>query len=101
MTVLVTGATGLIGANVCLQLRERGDGVRALCRPGSESKELRELGVEIASGDIANADDVSRAVEGCAAVINSAAVLGGPGQDPIEQLAANYLGSVYCYDAAA
>jgi dihydroflavonol-4-reductase len=101
MTVLVTGATGLIGANVCALLRERGDEVRALVRPQSDSSELRELGIHIASGDITSEDDVRRAVEGCSAVINSAAILGGPGQDPDEQLAANYLGSVYCYDAAA
>ena len=31
-TVLVTGATGLAGANICKLLIERGDRVRALAR---------------------------------------------------------------------
>ena len=31
-TVLVTGATGLAGANICKLLTERGDHVRALAR---------------------------------------------------------------------
>ena len=31
-TILVTGATGLAGANICKLLIVRGDGVRALAR---------------------------------------------------------------------
>src|SRR2546421_706594 len=47
MIVFVTGATGLIGSNVCEQLIQRGDEVRALARPGSEVGPLREMGVTI------------------------------------------------------
>jgi uncharacterized protein YbjT (DUF2867 family) len=35
-TIFVTGATGLTGANVCQQLIERGDDVRALVRNPAE-----------------------------------------------------------------
>ena len=35
-TVLVTGATGLAGANICKLLLERGDAVRALAREGAD-----------------------------------------------------------------
>ena len=36
-TVLVTGATGLAGANICKLLVERGDAVRALARDGADT----------------------------------------------------------------
>ena len=36
-TVLVTGATGLAGANICKLLVERGDAVRALARAGADT----------------------------------------------------------------
>lgn len=101
MTVLVTGATGLIGANVCRLLVERGELVRALVRPASDATALTQLGVGVASGDITSSDDVQRAAEGCTAIVNSAALLGGAHVDLDEQLAANHLGSRWCYDAAA
>jgi dihydroflavonol-4-reductase len=100
MRVLVTGATGLIGANVCRLLRERGDEVQALVRPGSDDAVLSALGVEIAAGDITAASDVARAAQGTQAVVNSAALLGGVEQDMDAQIAVNHLGSLYCYDAA-
>jgi len=37
-TVFVTGATGYMGASLCRLLLERGYAVRALARPGSESR---------------------------------------------------------------
>ena len=39
-TVLVTGATGLAGANICKQLVERGDAVRALARETADTEPL-------------------------------------------------------------
>lgn len=101
MVVLVTGATGLIGANVAEQLLARGDAVRVLVRPGSEASGLEQLGAEVVRGDIVEQGDVHRATAGASAVINSAAVLGGAHQDLTEHLAANHLGSRWCYDAAA
>ena len=43
-TVLVTGATGLAGANICKQLTERGDHVRALARETADTAPLAALG---------------------------------------------------------
>ena len=97
--VLVTGATGLIGSNVCKLLVERGTPVRALVRPRSEMEPLEKLGVELCEGDICKRDDVERAAEGTAAIINSAALLGGPAQDRDASWATNFEGSVHCYDA--
>jgi nucleoside-diphosphate-sugar epimerase len=70
-------------------------------RPGSETQPLAELGVELVEGDITQLDDVRRAADGAAAIINSAALLGGAVQDHAASEATNYGGSLNCYDAAA
>ena len=51
-TVLVTGATGLAGANICKLLTERGDHVRALARETADTAPLAVLGVEVVTGDV-------------------------------------------------
>ena len=57
-TVLVTGATGLAGANICKLLVERGDTVRALARATADTGPLAALGVEIVTGDVTDAEAV-------------------------------------------
>jgi dihydroflavonol-4-reductase len=99
--VMVTGATGLIGSNVCRLLTGQGRRVRALVRPGSETGPLAELGVTLVPGDITSAEDVARAAEGTGAIVNSAALLGGAAQDLAASEATNFGGSVHCYDVAA
>ena len=76
-TIFVTGATGQTGGNVCEQLIERGDHVRALVRNPDEAAELAGIGVELVKGDISDADDVLRAAKGAEAAIHCAALLGG------------------------
>ena len=99
--VMITGATGLIGSNVCRLLRADGRRVRALVRPGSETEPLAALGVELVEGDITSKADVARAAEGTAAIINSAALLGGAAQDMAASNATNHGGSLHCYDVGA
>jgi len=99
-TVAITGATGLIGSNVCRLLVEQGRRVRALVRPESEVAPLAALGVELIAGDITNPDDVARVAEGAGVIVNSAALLGGAVQDMRASQATNYGGSLNCYDAA-
>src|SRR4051794_39539645 len=98
--VMITGATGLIGSNVCRILTDRGQHVRALVRPGSETEPLAALGVELVEGDITSKDDVARAAKGCGSIINSAALLGGAAQDMNASNATNYGGLVPFYDVA-
>jgi dihydroflavonol-4-reductase len=98
---MVTGATGLIGSNVCRLLRAADRRVRALVRPGSEIEPLSALDVELVEGDITSLDDVARAAEGTAVIVNSAALLGGAAQDLEASRATNLDGSVHCYDVAA
>jgi dihydroflavonol-4-reductase len=98
-TVLVTGATGLAGANVCKLLLERGDGVRALAREGADTQPLADLGVEVITGDITDAGDVLRAATGSDAAIHCAALLGGASQDLEAFRAVNANGTRHVLDA--
>ncbi|MFI2613036.1 condensation domain-containing protein [Kitasatospora sp. NPDC018619] len=70
-TVLLTGATGGVGAAVLQELVAQGRPVRVLVRP--ESAHLPALtGTEVVAGDLADPDSLRRAVEGVDAVIHSA-----------------------------
>lgn len=100
-TVFVTGATGLAGANICRLLIERGDNVRALARASADTGPLVALGVEIALGDITDADDVRRAATGADAAIHCAALLGGASQNLPDFEAVNIRGTKHVLDAAA
>jgi nucleoside-diphosphate-sugar epimerase len=74
MKALVTGGGGFIGGAVCRQLLERGDSVRSYSR--GEYPELEQMGIEVVRGDIANAEAVARAAEGCDIVFHAAAKAG-------------------------
>jgi len=100
-TILVTGATGLAGANICRLLIERGDTVRALARPSADVEPLALLGVEVVTGDITDADDVRRAATGADAAIHCAALLGGASQHLPDFEAVNVRGTKHVLDAAA
>jgi dihydroflavonol-4-reductase len=98
-TIFVTGATGQTGANVCEQLIERGDQVRALVRDPEAATALAEIGVELVKGDISDADDVLRAAKGAEAAIHCAALLGGASQDLDDFKAVNLVGTTNVLDA--
>jgi dihydroflavonol-4-reductase len=68
--VLVTGASGFIGWHVARALVASGQAVRALVRPGSQ---VREIAVEVATGDLRDPESLRRAVEGCGLVFHVAA----------------------------
>src|SRR5271170_2375587 len=99
-TIFVTGATGQTGGNVCEQLIQRGDQVRALVRNPDEAAALAEIGVELVKGDIRDADDVLRAAKGTEAAIHCAALLGGASQDLEDFKAVNMVGTTNVLDAA-
>lgn len=98
--ILITGATGLTGSNVCRQLVERGDTVRALVRSAQDAEPLAALGVELAIGDITDPAAVLSAARGAEAVIHTAALLGGATQDLAAFHAVNLGGTHNVLDAA-
>jgi nucleoside-diphosphate-sugar epimerase len=98
-TIFVTGSTGLTGGNVCEQLIERGDEVRALVRNPDEAAALAAIGVELVQGDIVDAEDVLRVAKGCESAIHCAALLGGASQDLADFQAVNVVGTTNVLDA--
>ena len=70
MTVLVTGATGLVGARLLPRLLEAGMDCRALTRRGKQAP----AGVTAVEGDLFDPASLVQAVEGVSAIIHLAAV---------------------------
>ena len=100
--ILVTGATGSVGGNVCRLAAARGIDVRALVRPGSAVDTLVALGVEPVVGDVtdrASLDVASRGVDG---VVHCAAQIGGTWStaEPKDFEAVNQRGTINVLDAA-
>lgn len=61
--VLVTGASGFVGSALARLLVHKGYRVRALVRPTSRIGHLRDLGVELAIGDLRSAESVRPAMK--------------------------------------
>ena len=73
--VLVVGATGLVGSEVCQRLIRRGEPVRALVRATSSKEKteaLRASGVELCVGDLKDPQSIVAACRGVNAVISTA-----------------------------
>jgi len=74
MRVLVTGATGFIGANVVRALLDKGYVVRGLARPESDCRSLEGLEIELARGDVRDSGSVKKALQGCSIAFHVAAL---------------------------
>jgi uncharacterized protein YbjT (DUF2867 family) len=75
--ILVVGATGLLGSEICRRLRERGRDVRALVRATStRAPALRSLGVEVVIGDLRDRGSLVAACRDVDAVISTATAMG-------------------------
>lgn len=74
MRFLVTGATGFVGSHVARVLAKEGHQVRALVRPGGNTLNIENTGVEVALGDVREPESVKAAVKGCDGVFHVAAL---------------------------
>jgi len=74
MKAFVTGGTGFIGSSVVRVLLERNVGVRALCRTGSDRRNLDGLDVEVVEGDLRDLGSLRRGIEGCELVFHVGAL---------------------------
>ena len=98
MTVLVTGAAGLVGSHVLEALRERGERPRALVREHSRAF-VEALGAEAVVGDVTDAVTWQRAAKGTRAIIHAAALVTTPASFD-EYTRVNVAGTRLALDAA-
>jgi dihydroflavonol-4-reductase len=99
-TVLVTGASGFVGAAVARAARAAGWRVRALVRPGSRRDNLVGLDCEIAEGDMRDRAAVAAALAGCEGLFHVAADYRLWARDPEEIVRANVAGTAAVMEAA-
>lgn len=72
MTILVTGATGLIGGHLVNRLLDDGIRVRVLARPTSDTRALEARGIEVIRGDFRDKRVLKTAVAGADIVFHVA-----------------------------
>ncbi len=99
MDVLVTGATGFVGANLARLLVADGYRVRVLARPASGLQALAGCRVEIFRGDILDPDALAPALERCSIVFHVAADYRLWARDPREIYRNNVDGTRTVFEA--
>lgn len=74
MNILVTGATGFIGRQLCLVLAQQGHHVKALCRNINHPYLIDHPNIEPVKGDILHPYSLLTAMQGCKQVYHTAAM---------------------------
>jgi len=83
-TVLVIGATGMLGRPVALSLQKAGYKVRVFSRDINKTKDIYDNSFEFAYGDVTNKASLENALEGCYGVhIN---LSGGPTPESYDEI---------------
>src|SRR4029077_16378484 len=100
MTTLVTGASGFLGSHVVRLLAERGEWVRVLLRPTSETRLLESLAVERVWGDLRDPGSLEKALTGVRTVYHVAADYRLWARDPREIYDSNVQGTRNLLEAA-
>lgn len=72
---LVTGATGFIGGHLTRRLLDEGYAVRCLVRESSDTSRLDAIDVDLARGDLTDADSLIAAAQGCRFVLHCGALV--------------------------
>jgi len=81
MKILITGGSGFVGSHVVEAFTKNGHTVRVLARRTSDISNIKNLGVEIVYGDLAQKNSLTEAVDGMDALVNLAATMGGQVQE--------------------
>lgn len=74
MRILITGATGFIGGAAARCLLARGDAVTILARSPTRAAALQAQGASVIVGDLCDVEAVTRAAQGCSAVLHAAGI---------------------------
>jgi dihydroflavonol-4-reductase len=101
MRALVTGANGLIGANLVRELLRRGDEVTGLVRAGSEIGGIADLPIRLVVGDVLDPGSLPDAVAGQDVVFHTAVAFSYWGHDPAEMARTATDGSLNVLAASA
>lgn len=91
-TNLITGATGIVGIHVMLELLRRGESVRAMARPTSNKTVVDKVfahydcegflnDIEWVEADILDSESLSNAVSGCRRIFHTAAMVSFASRD--------------------
>jgi dihydroflavonol-4-reductase len=98
----VTGATGLVGSNICKAAVAKGYKVRGIVRSPADAVPLKALGVELAEARLEDRDALDRAVSGARMVAHAAGKIGGmrTKTTPEELDRVNFWGTMHVLDAA-
>lgn len=100
MKVFLTGASGFIGGHLLRALLAAGAEVRCLVRDSSPRRNLEGLEVDVAVGDLRDADSVRRAMAGCRTVYHCAADYRLYSANPEELYESNVQGTRHVLRAA-
>lgn len=93
MRILVTGATGFIGARLLARLAAECDEIRILRREGSSLKTIKNIKFEDFVGDVTDQGDVMRATRDCDYVFHVAASVSYWDKEKKEQYETNVIGT--------
>jgi len=91
-TILVAGATGLLGNEICRLLRAKNLSVKAMVRTTSDpvkTEQLTKLGVQLVQADLRNKETLSKALQGVKSVIVSVSSMPfsyKPGENDIQSV---------------
>jgi nucleoside-diphosphate-sugar epimerase len=102
--VLVTGATGHLGANLLRRLLADGEAVRVLLQPGVGTQAVDGLDVERVEADLRDASAVERALRGCESAYHCAAIVSTVDGNAAHRSAifqTNVVGTKHVLDAAS
>jgi dihydroflavonol-4-reductase len=99
-TILISGATGNVGAPIAARLAREVHQVRALVRSPARARGLLPDGVELVAGDVTDAASVSAATAGCSVVYHAAGLPEQWLRDPEDFVRVNVEGTRNMVEAA-
>lgn len=99
-SILITGVNGFIAGHLAERLLKEGWRVRGTARRPDAAGWLARQGVEVVEADLMARDALTRAAEGCAAVVHAAAWTGGPELSEAAGYQVNVDGTANVLDAA-
>jgi uncharacterized protein YbjT (DUF2867 family) len=102
--ILIVGATGFLGGEICRRLAAQGKPIRGLVRPTADParvENLKQLGVELMQGDLKDRVSLDRACQGATAVITTATMVTDAFRQPDDTIQSVDLeGQISLVDAA-